>query len=78
MKTYNFPVELEQEEDSRWSAWVELLPRCTVWGSTKEEALKLIQEASQAYIQIVLTHGVTIPKWKEIEVKDAPAVTVTI
>jgi predicted RNase H-like HicB family nuclease len=77
MKTYIFPVELEQE-DGRWSAWVELLPRCTIWGSNKEEALKSIQEATQAYVQTLLEQGVTIPRWKEIEVKDALAVTVTI
>jgi predicted RNase H-like HicB family nuclease len=78
MKTYIFPVELEQEEDGRWSAWVELLPRCTIWGATKEKALTSIQEATQAYVQTLLEQGGTIPRSKESAVKEAPAITVTI
>ena len=39
MKTYIFQVEVEQEDDGRWSAWIETLPGCAVWGYTKEEAI---------------------------------------
>lgn len=28
MKTYLFQVEREQEDDSRWNAWIETLPGC--------------------------------------------------
>ena len=28
MKAYRFPVELEQEDDGRWSARIETLPGC--------------------------------------------------
>jgi predicted RNase H-like HicB family nuclease len=78
MKTYIFPVELEQEEDGRWSASVESLPGCATWGYSKEEALKSLQEATQAYVQTLLEQGRTIPRSKEIEVKESPPVTVTV
>jgi predicted RNase H-like HicB family nuclease len=78
MKTYIFPVELEQEEDGRWSAVVQSLPGCATWGYTKEEALKALQEATQAYIQTLLEQGRQVPASKEIEVKETPAVSVTV
>lgn len=78
MKTYIFPVELEQEEDGRWSAWVQSLPGCATWGYSKEEALKSLQEATQAYVQTLLDQGSTLPLSKEIEIKEAPAVSVTV
>jgi antitoxin HicB len=78
MKTYIFPVELEQEEDGRWSAVVPSLPGCATWGYTKEEALKALQEATQAYIQTLLEQGRQVPALKEIEVKEIPAVSVTV
>ncbi len=36
MKTYIFRIDIEQEqeEDSRWSAWIEALPGCATWGYT--------------------------------------------
>jgi predicted RNase H-like HicB family nuclease len=39
MKTYIFHIEIEQEEDGRWSAEVPSLPGCATWGYTNEEAL---------------------------------------
>jgi antitoxin HicB len=78
MKTYIFPVELEQEEDGRWSAAVESLPGCATWGYSKEEALKALQEATQAYIQTLLEQGRQVPSSRDIEVKETPAVSVTV
>jgi antitoxin HicB len=78
MKTYIFPVELEQEEDGRWSAAVESLPGCATWGYSKEEALKAFQEATQAYIQTLLEQGRQVPSSRDIEVKETPAVSVTV
>ena len=39
MKSYVFHAELEQEEDGRWSAWIDALPGCATWGQSREEAL---------------------------------------
>ena len=66
MKTYIFSVGLEQEEDGRWSAWVEVLPGCAVWGYTREEALEAIKDTAQAYIEVLLEKGQSIPQEVEI------------
>ncbi len=78
MKTYIFSVELEQEQDGRWSAAVQSLPGCATWGYSKEEALKALQEAAQAYIQTLLEQGRQVPSSQDIEVKETPAVSVTV
>jgi antitoxin HicB len=78
MKTYIFPVELEQEEDGRWSAVVQSLPGCATWGYSKEEALKALQEATQAYVQTLLEQGRPIPSSRDIEIKETPAVSVSV
>ena len=32
MKTYAFEVDIEQEEDGRWSAVIPASPGCNAWG----------------------------------------------
>ncbi len=76
MRTYLFSVELKHEEDGRWSAWVEALPGCAVWGYTKEEAIEALKDAAQAYIEVLLEKGQTIPEG--VEEVDAPVVAVTV
>lgn len=78
MKTYVFEVSFEQEEDGRWSAWIEALPGCATWGHTKEEALETLKEASQAYIEVLLEKGGSVPTGKGVRIMDTPAVTVTV
>ncbi len=78
MKTYVFRVELEQEEDGRWSAVVPALPGCATWGYTKEEAFKNVQEAAQAYVETLIEDGRPVPKEPNVEVIEAPAVAVTV
>ncbi len=78
MKTYIFQIEIEQEEDGRWSAEVPTLPGCATWGHTKEEALSSIQEATQLYIESLLAHGDTIPTDAPREVMEEPAVAITV
>ena len=78
MKTYVFRVEIEQEEDGRWSAEVPTLPGCATWGYTKEEALRSIQEAPRLYIDSLLEHGDPIPADGPAEVIEEPAVAITV
>jgi predicted RNase H-like HicB family nuclease len=61
MKSYIFRVELEPDEDGRWSAVVPALSGCAVWGHTVEEALEAIQDAAQTYVQILIEDGRPIP-----------------
>lgn len=76
MKTYIFSVGVEQEEDGRWSAWVDALPGCAVWGYSREEALEAIKDAAQAYIEVLLERGQSIPQG--VQTVDAPLVAVTV
>jgi len=62
MKTYVFQVELEKEEDGRWSATIPLLPGCATWGYSREEALESIREAAQAYLEVLFEQGRSLPK----------------
>jgi predicted RNase H-like HicB family nuclease len=80
MKTYIFQVELEQEEDGRWSAIIPELPGCNAWGYSKEEALSAIQENAKAYIETLIEEGQAIPVAKEtIKVPlSVPAVSVIV
>ena len=78
MKSYVFRVELVGEDDGRWSIGVPALPGCATWGNTKEEALRNIQDALEAYIRDMQKSGEEIPKDATIHVIDEPAVTVTV
>ena len=77
-KTYFFQVEIAQEEDGRWSAWVESLPGCATWGYTKQEALRNIRDAVEAYIRDMQKAGEDIPADAPTRVVDAPVVAVTV
>ena len=80
MKTYVFKVELEQDEDGRWSASIPILPGCGVWGYNKEEALNNLREAAQAYLEVLFEDGRSLPEEAAgtTEVVDAPVVAVTL
>jgi predicted RNase H-like HicB family nuclease len=78
VKTYIFQVEVEQEEDGHWSAWIEALPGCATWGYTKEEAVRNIHDAVEAYVASMRKAGDVIPQKAVLQVIDEPAVAVTI
>jgi predicted RNase H-like HicB family nuclease len=76
MKTYIFQVEFAQEEDGRWSTWIEALPGCTAWGYTREKALAAIKDAAEAYVEDVIEAGEELPK-EGVSIVEAPVVTIT-
>jgi predicted RNase H-like HicB family nuclease len=78
VKTYLFQVELEQEDDGRWSAWIETLPGCAAWGHSKAEALEAIKETTQAFLEVLVETGQRIPTAQAVETIDAPVVAVTL
>jgi predicted RNase H-like HicB family nuclease len=78
VKTYLFQVELEQEDDDRWSAWIETLPGCAAWGYSKAEALEAIKETTQAFLEVLVEKGQRIPTAQAVETLDAPVVAVTL
>ena len=61
MTTYIFAVEVEQEEDGRWSADIPLISGCAAWGYTKEESLEALQEGAQAYVEVMMEHDDPLP-----------------
>ena len=52
-----YKAQLEQDEDGRWSAWIDELPGCAVWGYTEAEALDALQGAAEAYIEDMVEAG---------------------
>ena len=79
MKTYIYPIEVEQEEDGRWSAVVPSLPGCTTWGYTQQEAVKALQEAIEAYITTLRESGRPVPQPPPNgEVIESPALAVVV
>ncbi len=80
MKTYIFAVDVEQEEDGRWSADVPTLPGCAAWGYTKEEALEAIQDTAKAYLEVLFEDGRPLPEEakKTTQVSEVPLVAITL
>ena len=79
MKTLVLKVNLEREEDGRWSASIPALPGCSSWGYTDQEALDNIKDAAEIYIEDMIDAGEGIPgSSHEIEVINEPAVTVSL
>lgn len=76
VKSYVFRVEVAEEDDGRWSAWIAVLPGCAAWGYTREEALAAIQDAAEAYVEDMIEAGDELPQ-KDVLVVEAPVVTVT-
>ena len=55
MSTYQ--ARIEQDEDGRWSAWLDDLPGCAVWGHTRSEALAALGDAATAYVADMIDAG---------------------
>ena len=71
MKTYIFEVDLEQEEDGRWSALVPALPGCNAWGYTKEETLQAIRDNAEMYLEVLTEFGEPMP-WEQKSRMEVP------
>jgi predicted RNase H-like HicB family nuclease len=75
-RTYVFPIDLTPETDGRWSATCPTLPGCATWARSREDALRNIQEAIEAYVDDVLDSGEKLPAGARM--LDHVAVTVTV
>jgi predicted RNase H-like HicB family nuclease len=58
---YTFEVSLQEEDDGRWSAWIESLPGCATWGYTKDDALQSLHEAAVLVLEDMIECGEPIP-----------------
>ena len=79
MLSYVFQVELEQEEDGRWSAVVPALIGCAAWGHTADEALEAVREAAKAYIDVLIEDGQPVPIRNGLaEIREGTAIAITV
>jgi predicted RNase H-like HicB family nuclease len=62
-----FEVVLTPEEDGGYSVSVPALPGCASQGETREEALTMIREAIELYLESLDAHGDPLPTPIEIE-----------
>ncbi len=58
---YSFTPTLQEEDDGRWSAWIEDLPGPATWGYTREDALRFLRDAVVLVLEDMIECGETIP-----------------
>jgi predicted RNase H-like HicB family nuclease len=87
MKTYNFKVVIEPDEDfdgqpSGWHAYCPALERqgASTWGETEVDALKKINDLVRMVVESMLEHHEPIPEEPadEVQVTVEPRVAVTV
>jgi predicted RNase H-like HicB family nuclease len=87
MKTYNFKVVLQPDEDfdgrpSGWHAYCPALERqgASTWGETEQEALKNINEVVRLVVESMQEHNDHIPEEPadQVVVTVGPRVAVTV
>jgi predicted RNase H-like HicB family nuclease len=86
MKTYSFKVVVEPDEDAQgnpaWHAYCPALERqgAATSGSTREEALKHINEVVQLVVESMIEHAEALPSesTEDVQVTVEPRVTVNV
>jgi predicted RNase H-like HicB family nuclease len=67
MAPREYEVVLAREVGGRYSVTVPALPGCVSQGETREEALAMIREAIEGYLESLAAHGDPLPGPIEIE-----------
>ena len=67
MSQREYEVVLIPEEEGGYSVTVPVLPGCVSQGETREEALEMIREAIELYLESLQAHGDSPPGPVEIE-----------
>ena len=77
MKSYIFPVVLEQDDDA-WRAYIPALEAkgASTWGKTREEALHNMEEVAQLVLETLLEDGEPLPA--AVQVSDEPVIAVSV
>ncbi len=87
MKTYNFKVVVEPDEDfdgnpAGWHAYCPAIEKqgASTWGTTEAEALKNINSVVHMVVESMLEHGEPIPEEPadQVQVTVEPRVAVTV
>ena len=50
-RVYTFRSTVREQDDGRWSAWLDSIPACSTWGHTREEAVAALQEAAELLVE---------------------------
>jgi predicted RNase H-like HicB family nuclease len=61
-KDHEFEVVLQPEEAGGFSVSVPRLPGCVSQGESREEALVMVKEAIEGYLESLEAHGDPIPR----------------
>ncbi len=62
-----YEVVLQPEAEGGYSVYVPGLPGCVSQGETREEALAMIKDAIEGYLESLEAHGDPIPAPVEVE-----------
>ena len=62
-----YTIELQQHSEEGWFVKVRELPGCTSQGDTAEEALNMIKEAKELWLEVALEDGDPIPEPRPAE-----------
>lgn len=66
-----YRAELEQDDDGRWSAWIDELPGCAAWGYSRDEALEALKDAAIAYIEDMVEAGEAMPGAEDVVIESS-------
>ena len=61
MKTLNYRIRLEKEEEGGYTVIVPALTGCVTFGETVEEAIAMAKEAIEGYIDTLIDLGKEVP-----------------
>lgn len=56
-----YSIELIPDEDGYWFANIPLLPGCITQGTSRHEALEMLDEAKTIWLETALSEGIEIP-----------------
>jgi predicted RNase H-like HicB family nuclease len=62
----NMKIDLEKEEDGRWTAEVSDLPGVLAYGKTREDAIAKVEALALRVIADRIDHGEAIPELDEL------------
>ena len=66
-----YRAELEQDDDGRWSAWIDELPGCAAWGYTRKEALDALRDVAIAYVEDMIETGEAMPGAEDVVIESS-------
>ena len=67
-----YQAQVEQDEDGRWSSWLDELPGCAAWGHFRAEALAALNDAAVAYLADMVEAGEIAPN-DTVTMRNPPA-----